>query len=47
MKKSEILTTLINQFFSFDAEKGNHESLFLFLIDRNNDEKERNTYNSD
>ncbi len=25
MKKSEILTTLINQFFSFDAEKGNHE----------------------
>jgi len=24
MKKSEILTTLINQFFSFDAEKGNH-----------------------
>jgi DNA-binding MarR family transcriptional regulator len=25
MKKSEILTTLINHFFSFDAEKGNHE----------------------
>jgi len=25
MKKSEILTTLINQFFSFDAEKGNQE----------------------
>jgi DNA-binding MarR family transcriptional regulator len=25
MKKSEILTTLISQFFSFDAEKGNHE----------------------
>lgn len=25
MKKSEILTTLINQFFSFDTEKGNHE----------------------
>jgi len=25
MKKSEILTTLINQFFSFDAEKGNRE----------------------
>jgi DNA-binding MarR family transcriptional regulator len=25
MKKSEILTTLINHFFSFDAEKGNQE----------------------
>ena len=25
MKKSEILTTLINRFFSFDAEKGNQE----------------------
>jgi DNA-binding MarR family transcriptional regulator len=25
MKKSEILTTLINHFFSFDAEKGNRE----------------------
>jgi DNA-binding MarR family transcriptional regulator len=25
MRKSEILTTLINQFFSFDAEKGNRE----------------------
>jgi DNA-binding MarR family transcriptional regulator len=25
MKKSEILTTLITNFFSFDAEKGNHE----------------------
>jgi DNA-binding MarR family transcriptional regulator len=25
MKKSEILTTLINHFFSFDAEKGSHE----------------------
>jgi len=25
MKKSEILTTLINQFFSFDSEKGNLE----------------------
>ena len=25
MTKSEILTTLINRFFSFDAEKGNHE----------------------
>ena len=25
MKKNEILTTLINHFFSFDAEKGNHE----------------------
>jgi len=25
MKKSEILITLINHFFSFDAEKGNHE----------------------
>jgi DNA-binding MarR family transcriptional regulator len=25
MKKSEILTTLISQFFSFDLEKGNHE----------------------
>ena len=25
MKKSEILTTLINQFFSFDAERGDHE----------------------
>ena len=25
MKKSEILTTLVNQFFSFDAERGNQE----------------------
>jgi DNA-binding MarR family transcriptional regulator len=25
MKKSEILTTLINNFFSFDSEMGNHE----------------------
>jgi DNA-binding MarR family transcriptional regulator len=25
MKKSEILTTLIDRFFTFDAEKGNHE----------------------
>ncbi len=25
MKKSEILTTLINHFFSFDEERGNHE----------------------
>jgi DNA-binding MarR family transcriptional regulator len=25
MKKNEILTTLINQFFSFDAERGNQE----------------------
>jgi DNA-binding MarR family transcriptional regulator len=25
MKKSEILTTLINHFFSFDAERGEHE----------------------
>lgn len=25
MKKSEILTTLINHFFAFDAEKGNHD----------------------
>ena len=25
MKKNEILNTLINDFFSFDAEKGNHE----------------------
>jgi len=25
MKKSEILTTLINNFFSFDAQMGNHE----------------------
>ena len=25
MKKSEILTTLINQFFSFDAERGNQD----------------------
>jgi DNA-binding MarR family transcriptional regulator len=25
MKKSEILTTLINHFFSFDAERGSHE----------------------
>lgn len=25
MKKSEILTTLINQFFSFDSERGNHD----------------------
>jgi hypothetical protein len=25
MKKSEILTTLIDNFFSFDAEMGNHE----------------------
>jgi DNA-binding MarR family transcriptional regulator len=29
MKKSEILTTLINQFFSFDSEKGNHEEYSL------------------
>ena len=28
MKKSEILTTLINQFFSFDAEKGNQGRVF-------------------
>jgi hypothetical protein len=25
MRKSEILTTLIDRFFSFDAEKGNHD----------------------
>ena len=25
MKKNEILTTLINNFFSFDSEKGNQE----------------------
>jgi DNA-binding MarR family transcriptional regulator len=29
MKKSEILTTLINQFFSFDAEKVSHEEYSL------------------
>lgn len=29
MKKSEILTTLINHFFSFDAEKGNQEEYSL------------------
>ena len=29
MKKNEILTTLINRFFSFDAEKGNQEEYEL------------------
>jgi DNA-binding MarR family transcriptional regulator len=29
MRKSEILTTLINQFFSFDAEKGSREDYSL------------------
>jgi DNA-binding MarR family transcriptional regulator len=29
MKKNEILTTLINHFFSFDAEKDNHEEYSL------------------
>jgi len=29
MKKSEILTTLITHFFSFDAEKGNLEEYSL------------------
>jgi DNA-binding MarR family transcriptional regulator len=29
MKKGEILTTLINQFFSFDAEKGSPEELSI------------------
>jgi DNA-binding MarR family transcriptional regulator len=30
MKKNEILNTLINNFFSFDAEKGNHEEYSMY-----------------
>ena len=44
MKKSEILTTLINHFFSFDAEKGNQEEYsideFIGYLNAKSDRKE-------